>query len=303
MIGYIIGSLCIIILLIAICYFIIKKEKYKEWNIYQNEINQKKGELLREYNTLEQNINGKIKQNEEMLARENQMTGTIIAQKQAEIAAAMEKFGSEQSAILEEDFEKRQADFNAKTQLWYFEIERIQQILNDFHAKRAAVNEALLKEKEIREQKDFYRVIISDADLSDIALLSTIEPQLRNKEALNKLIFEVFYKTPLKAMINRVSNGRDISGIYKITNLQTQECYVGKSVHITPDRWTEHVKTALNIGKIARTRIHDAMRQYGIHNFTFEILEEVEKDKLTEREKFYIELYQSNISGYNMKIG
>jgi hypothetical protein len=40
----------------------------------------------------------------------------------------------------------------------------------------------------------------------------------------------------------------------------------------------------------------------GLWNYTFEILEEVPKDKLTEREKFYIELYGTD-KQLNMKKG
>lgn len=45
------------------------------------------------------------------------------------------------------------------------------------------------------------------------------------------------------------------------------------------------------------------MKRYGIHNFTFEILEKCDKDKLSEREKFYISLYKTNEWGLNENNG
>jgi hypothetical protein len=45
------------------------------------------------------------------------------------------------------------------------------------------------------------------------------------------------------------------------------------------------------------------MKKDGLYNFTFEILEEVPKDKLNERETYYIELYQTKIEGLNKTIG
>ena len=44
------------------------------------------------------------------------------------------------------------------------------------------------------------------------------------------------------------------------------------------------------------------MEKHGIWNYTFEILEEVPKDKLTEREKFYINLYDTT-KQLNMREG
>lgn len=45
------------------------------------------------------------------------------------------------------------------------------------------------------------------------------------------------------------------------------------------------------------------MKQHGIENFTFELLEEVPKDKLSERETFYIDFYQSKKVGLNERKG
>jgi hypothetical protein len=45
------------------------------------------------------------------------------------------------------------------------------------------------------------------------------------------------------------------------------------------------------------------MQKDGIQNFTFELIEECPKDKLTEREKFYINLYNSKNYGLNEKVG
>ena len=45
------------------------------------------------------------------------------------------------------------------------------------------------------------------------------------------------------------------------------------------------------------------MRQYGIEYFTFELLEKVPKDQLTEREKFYIDFYKTKEIGLNERSG
>ena len=45
------------------------------------------------------------------------------------------------------------------------------------------------------------------------------------------------------------------------------------------------------------------MKQYGIENFTFEVIEKVGKDQLSNREKFYIDFYQAKEYGMNQKKG
>ena len=45
------------------------------------------------------------------------------------------------------------------------------------------------------------------------------------------------------------------------------------------------------------------MARDGIDQFTFELLEEVPKDKLTEREHYYIEFYDSKRYGLNERNG
>jgi len=45
------------------------------------------------------------------------------------------------------------------------------------------------------------------------------------------------------------------------------------------------------------------MQRDKVWNFTFELLEECSRDKLNEKETFWIDMYQSNKFGYNMQKG
>ena len=103
-------------------------------------------------------------------------------------------------------------------------------------------------------------------------------------------------------MVKRVLEGRNPCGIYKITNIDTKEIYIGKSVKIA-DRWIKHIKSACGLEGVADSQFQRALKKYGVDNFTWEILEEVEKDKLTEREKYYISFYGTKEYGYNLREG
>ena len=180
------------------------------------------------------------------------------------------------------------------------EIEELRSLLEDYKSKRDLINQAIVHEKEIHEQQDFYRIVLNESDKEDIQLLNTIEMRLHSREALYKLIYDVFYKKPLNDMINRVLQGKEFCGIYRITNLKTNEAYIGKSTNIKT-RWQNHCKTAIGLDGMARTKIHSAMKEYGIDNFSFFFLEKCTKENYSEREKYWINFYETNVYGYNIQ--
>lgn len=45
------------------------------------------------------------------------------------------------------------------------------------------------------------------------------------------------------------------------------------------------------------------MQEYGLENFTFEVLEKCSSLELNAKEKFYIDLYQADKYGLNSKSG
>ncbi|MCC8068781.1 MAG: GIY-YIG nuclease family protein [Ruminococcus sp.] len=89
-------------------------------------------------------------------------------------------------------------------------------------------------------------------------------------------------------------------GIYKITNILNQKVYIGQSVDIEK-RWAEHIRCANNSDK--PNTIYQAIRKYGVENFTFEVIEECSQEKLNEREIYWIDYYNSYYDGYNMTLG
>lgn len=181
-------------------------------------------------------------------------------------------------------------------------ITLLQLELEDYKKKQSIINEEILRRRELEENTDFYRVTIDPAALSDIQILSSIREKLIFREKIDKLLYENYIDKPAKEMIKRVLRGKDPSGIYKITRLKTGEVYIGKSTAVAA-RWGQHVKTAFGVGTIAHSMLHTTIQKDGIDNFTFELLEEVPKDKLTEREKYWIEFFDSKSYGLNERNG
>lgn len=88
-----------------------------------------------------------------------------------------------------------------------------------------------------------------------------------------------------------------ISGIYKITNLVNGMIYIGQSKDIYT-RWTEHK----NMVNKRDNKLYKAMQEYGVDNFSFEIIERCPVEQLNEREEYYIRKYNTIEKGYNMKV-
>jgi hypothetical protein len=49
--------------------------------------------------------------------------------------------------------------------------------------------------------------------------------------------------------------------------------------------------------------LYAAAQKYGLDDFTFELLLECKSNELNEKEKYFIELYNSNTFGYNKTAG
>lgn len=200
-----------------------------------------------------------------------------------------------------EERERKIEELKLKEQNYKNEIQSTQRKVEEFRQIRNSINEAVLRERALEEKKDFYRICLSQEDIDDISELKELIPRLRHREILPKLMWDTMVSRATKEMIKRITGGRTVGGIYKITYIPTGEAYIGKTTDFGT-RWQSHVQTALGMEKVARSTLHVHMASHGIQNYTFEILEEVPREKQTEREKFYIELYGTQ-KQLNMRIG
>ena len=88
-------------------------------------------------------------------------------------------------------------------------------------------------------------------------------------------------------------------GVYKITNINNKKVYVGSSINLL-SRQADHFRK-LQRGIHKNRKLQNAFNKHGKEAFIFEILEYLESsDNLLEREQYYIDLYDSAKSGYNI---
>lgn len=90
--------------------------------------------------------------------------------------------------------------------------------------------------------------------------------------------------------------------IYKITNMVNNQKYIGQTVKTVEKRFTQH-KNNSNKPYFFQLVLYKAFNKYGIENFKCETIEEVPNELLDEREKYWIEYYDTYFNGYNSTIG
>ena len=282
--------------------WLLKKEKYEQEII---ELDLRKGELQEHYNKEKRQFEEEKQKLIKEITEKQNFNQSLLKIREEELDRLIEEKRKEKEQVLEAHIkfeEIKRLEISNKEYVEFItkqeetknkiieELKVVQNELEDFRIQREAINQAILREKELQEKECFYKIDITENDREDISVLRGIAPQLKNREALNKLIYEVFIRRPLTELIKRVTGGRSISGIYKITYIKTGEAYIGRTTDIQT-RWQNHIKTACGLEGAAHTTFHTRLEKDGIWNYTFEILEEVPKDKLGEREKFYIDLY------------
>ena len=139
--------------------------------------------------------------------------------------------------------------------------------------------------------------MISDTETQEIinilkqARNSLIKIYAEDKEELQQIL------TAIERMSNQQRyNMNKISAVYKITNTVTGDFYIGSSNDINR-RWAAHKHQSV-WKKCPNNQLYKDMQEYGTDKFDFQVLEEVEADKLKVTEQKFIELlnptYNSN---------
>ena len=233
--------LTIILLIgISICIFIITHTTKKNTEVeLENKKRLEKLERLRiEQTAQEQNLvllknnintlNNSIQEkNEELNRLHQQSINSLEVEKQLSEQAFDNYFKT-----LEQQYDKTDKEYAAKVQSCEEELSLVQADLDKMREMRAAAQQALLKEQEIKENKDNYRLIPTDADLADIKTLERVKRQLNKPRILSMLIWQTYWQPIAKRQFPVIIKAKTATGIYKITNTITEQCYIGQAVNL-----------------------------------------------------------------------
>ena len=300
-----------------------KSQKECEENILTN--NQKIDEILHEVNALQIRKETLGVDITHMTAQREDISKSL-AQSKIDAEKTAKTFLDQQMALVYEQLDRavEQAALQCQNQISsynniYFDTmrecvqcfqeqleeatKRKENLEKELDVLQSTVNAAVAaakRDEEKRQEKNFYRLVIPESDLHEITQLRAVEPFLRDREALNKVIWKVYYEKPYTDMIGRVIGTGVKTGIYKITNIENQMCYVGQAANIA-DRWRQHIKRGLGAEAPTRNKLYPAMMEYGVENFTFELLEECDRDKLDIQEDYWQNFFHAKDFGYSIK--
>ena len=199
--------------------------------------------------------------------------------------------------------EESAKSFTETISLKQAELKTVEEALFILKEKAHAAIEADKRKMLEEEEKNYYKISISDDALADIKILRDVIKQLKcDPLPINKVIWEVYYKTPTMNLLGRIApTGQTHCGIYKITNIETGQCYIGQSVELR-NRLRDHIKAGLGINS-SNNKFYSEMKTIGPEKFMYEILEECDRNQLNERERYWIDFYESIDFGYNTTIG
>lgn len=282
-----------------------QKEEYRSRCLYRQSLEEdiQRAKNLREM-ALERAAEAQAATNKVLASEQERLAAELQCRKEleeAKIQQAQEKQIEQLGLLYQRKNEELHAQYVLEQAKYQRDIDQLKAEFDKFAAMQQAVNEAILREKELKEKEDFYSIQVSENDQEDIKVLQSMDLKLHNRDVIPKLIWELYIRRPCQEMVKRVTGGRKIGGIYKITYKETGEAYIGKTTDFAT-RWQNHCKTAIGLEGAARATLHNRLGQDGLWNYTFEILEEVDKDNLSSREAFYIDLYGTK-QQLNMKNG
>ena len=260
------------------------------------DLNRKKErQLQKEYIQYEQNLKQTFDQKK--LKGKQEIQDYLNRQKEI-IKINIEKANSQ----AQQEIANIHTDLNKIRESAQKEKQQIQNDLNKLKASLSAGVEARLREQKKKEKINFYKLSISDADLSDVKMLENLKASFHKPIVLSKLIWTQYFQKQMTQLCDRVFGKKIVCGIYKITNLITEQCYIGQSVNIQ-QRMKQHCKCGLGIEASSTNKLYNSMQKDGVWNFSFELLEECPRELLNQKEAFWIDTYSSNIYGLNTMKG
>lgn len=280
----------------------------------QNQLNEKISNLNNDYNSLVKEIDF-LKDKKKILDDNYQqasLNAEMYCQKANELASEKLAQSAEQMAQryqqAEDNYQQEYLKAIEESTKEYTnliiqkqeELNKISQELVEAKAKQNAIVEANKRAEEVKQKEQFYKLNLSEIDIEEIKKLRSIIPYLRSAEPINKVIWKVYYEKSYTDLIGRVIGQGIRTGIYKITNIENQKCYIGQAVNIA-DRWKQHIKRGVGAEAPTRNKLYPAMYELGPEQFTFEILEECDKSLLDSREDYWQEFYQAKEFGYSIK--
>lgn len=200
--------------------------------------------------------------------------------------------------ILDSEFEAEKLKYESYKKSYKEELDTLKQDIESIKETRRAAIASRNKELIVEQNKEDYTLILPREEERDIPILREVQYKISKPRTIAMAIWNGYYQPIAKTKFPKILGKQNVCGIYKITNQKTGECYIGQAVDVRK-RWYDHAKAMIGIDTPQNNLLYAAAQKYGLDDFTFELLLECKPNELDVKEKYFIELYNSNTFGYN----
>lgn len=284
---------------------IVEKEKIIERIIEKDAEAEEKAKYQEYYRIKQNELNEQLQHLQQQKIAELQ---NEISEKKVQLIKGLEN----ELYLYESEKENKMSDIDSSFELFKLKIKEqaqkliqqklsIQQDIDEWKNKHNSAIETFKNLDQLKSAENFNRIILSSEEKDELEELNAAIKKLRNPMPFYKAIFDIYYKNKINDLVLRVVGSGRVSGIYKITEIESGRTYVGQSVDIG-DRWKQHAKRGCGADAITNNKLYPAMRDLGLDKFQFEVVEITnDTNKLNELEKYWQEFFQSKEFGYSMK--
>lgn len=272
--------------------------------------------VIKSFTDLKDSLTTSINQKKEFLDHQNKINEDIsrsIEEKKQQLITLQEDVNKSfiEIDVDKENYEKQVAQHKSDLeesiqsimQKYLNEEKQLSETIKGYEQKIQAYIEEEKRREEMNSQLDFYRLTLTESEINDVIRLMEFSSSISRPDVLRKLIYKTYFEKQMNDLLGRVVGANsEVSGIYKITHIESKKSYIGQTTNIK-DRWRTHLKRGLGIDTPITNKFYNSMMQLKPWNFTWEVIEYCPKEQLNEKEKYWIDFHQTNSWGWNSKGG
>ena len=272
--------------------------------------------VIKSLTDLKDSLTTSINQKKEFLDNQNKINEDItrsIEEKKQQLITLQEDVNKRfiEIDVDKENYEKQVAQHKSDLeesiqsimQKYLNEEKQLSETIKGYEQKIQAYIEEEKRREEMNSQLDFYRLTLTESEINDVIRLMEFSSTISRPDVLRKLIYKTYFEKQMNDLLGRIVGANsEVSGIYKITHIESKKSYIGQTINIK-DRWRTHLKRGLGIDTPITNKFYNSMMQLKPWNFTWEVIEYCPKEQLNEKEKYWIDFHQTNSWGWNSKGG
>ena len=200
----------------------------------EQKIQKKQTSKIKEAEQRLSSIEEKIQQKEQQFNQKYNFEEQAIQSRLKDYESIKRQSIDQQLEFKRIECQKQKDQYEYQLSLLRQEVQAAAASLQTLKQTRKAAYQSLLRQKEIKSKADDYRLVPSNIELSDIKKLEKVKMELAKPRILSMLIWQTYWQPLAKVRFPVILKDKTKMGIYKITNIQTGESYIGQAVKSRP---------------------------------------------------------------------